>query len=582
VRLPLSLFSPETCVKEFHYNESFKAAGRGSEFWVGGQLVFPSPIPDYTNTAYTPVPTEKYDGTYRSQFWSVTDHVGQIYGDCDYNVNAAMPRLTGLRTPAVAFSRLPDETSREHHIRWHNHLFFNQKTFIREHEADLSRLASMYHPHFSEYQGAYNEALDHFDDPHIKINLRRQAMGDILSNNRIHGTDKMWIWKVEYKMKKDEIAKPGKYPRMIGDLGCPASLWGFRLTEMLKKAQAATDWHINGHTLRVVKSTSQSGLEGVFSNLLDPPSQGFMAGFSDDSCYSVRVGGKVYTFNVDISSCDTSHGPQVFRAYKGMYPPFTQDDCQGLINQCTSPITIYSRYDRKNRVTLRPNRPMLYSGSTMTTSINNFATSLIFLAFACVDWTNPPSENVVEWIRDKLMLASESTGYSITVEYCADYSDIQFLKNSPCYDTFGVLRALPNFGIAVRASGHCRGDLPGRGPLLPRAATFQHSLITGMYSHITSPIVEVMLRSCAPFLDTSLQAKIEAKLTQQNRQRYATHYEGTQPFTVTADEFFRRYHLSGVEQQSLFADYSHPGFGSHMNSFALRKVLTRDYGLTTK
>jgi hypothetical protein len=225
---------------------------------------------------------------------------------------------------------------------------------------------------------------------------------------------------------------------------------------------------------------------------------------------------------------------------------------------------------------------MLYSGSTMTTSINNHATSLIFMAFSEIDWSQPPVADREQWIRTKLMSASEEAGYSITVEYCEDYADIQFLKNSPCYDSNGVLRALPNFGIMVRQSGTCRGDLPGsKGNLKARAATFQHALITGTYSHINSPLISTMLSSCEPFLDDRLKHKVAKKLAVQNTQRFATHYEGTQPFTVSTHEFLRRYKLDGHDSESLFSSFSECGFGLHMNTFALRTVLERDYGLTT-
>ena len=445
----------------------------------------------------------------------------------------------------------------------------NQIQFHHDHRHLFDNIAILYAPHFESYQGCYEEASAHHDDPHAKRDLRIASWRDLMEGNRVSMTSKTWIYKAELKAKKDEIAKNLKRIRMIADLGCPASLRGFRVTEFLKRAQSKEDFVYKGITAHFCKAPAQEALREVFQNLINPPQRGYFVYFSDDSCLSLRVGGKVHMYNIDISSCDASHGRPIFRTFKRLFPKHLSSEITNLLEQCKVPLWVYSRHNRKLVVALKPDRHRLYSGATITTGINNVANQSIFMAIAEHTFDDENKSSVE--LGEELTLSIANTGYHVTCETCEDYYDLQFLKNSPVYDTEGKLQPLLNLGVMIRASGNCRGDLPGRGDLETRARVFQASLLHGMYPVVSTPLVDWM-KECtkaAPILEIP-------QLNQMLR------YKGvaTEAFTVTSEEVNKRYRITESEFAT-FMDFLHEdGYGTHITCSATNKYLQVDYGLS--
>lgn len=567
----------------FHFSNRFYCT-RNPEFFVNGEVCFGTPIPDYTLDVPDRLTgrTEKTDGTYRTLFWSVVDHAGVIYGDCDENVKTALRRILALRKPPPSFPRLPLEVDpdpltpcllreRAYYQRFDSLMRSNQRTFIIEH-AELERLLQeSYDLHFLDYLGFLEEALLHHADPHPKRALRVAGMAEILDyKNRVNVLTDTWLEKVTYKMKKDEIAKVNKYARMIGDLGVTASLRGFRSTAFMKAAQDGTPIVRNGIRREFIKSPDPVALARVFETLLNPPERGYFCYFSDDSCLSIIVDGVRHMFNLDISSCDASHTEALFHFHKRTYPASMHREINSLINQCRETIRVYSSYDRKKyRCYLKPTEAVLYSGSTLTTGVNNSGSSLIAEAVSEGVYSGSNAD-----IEAQLMAAIARTGYVVTLERCLDESELQFLKHSPARDHDHNLHPVLNLGVLLRLSGTCRGDLPGRGCIYRRARDFQHALLTGASSQYSHPLIDVMRSNCHvtdPVSDVTLLA---AKKILQDR-----YGEATTRVALTGDSVFRRYKLQQWEIEELLDDFSKPGFCMHIANSACDKILTLDYGL---
>ena len=259
---------------------------------------------------------------------------------------------------------------------------------------------------------------------------------------------------------------------LFRSLGVNASLLGFVVTGLVKKAQHAKPINVYGGEMQFCKSPNVRQLTEVFEKLINPPGKFFFVYFSDDSCISIRHNGSVHTYNMDIKSCDASHTGALFRAFTELAPGKAKTDLEALVEQCKSKIKICSTVDRSRKVTLKPLFPRLYSGSTLTTAINNLAN--IFICLAIVEGSYDGTEAY-------LKQAAARVGYLIDLELCTVKGDIQFLKHSPVYDTEGRLRPLLNPGVLLRLSGQCKGDLPGQGDLRQRAIDFQHTLLKGIY-----------------------------------------------------------------------------------------------------
>ena len=89
--------------------------------------------------------------------------------------------------------------------------------------------------------------------------------------------------KVSSKLKLREIAKHGKAPRLIADLGVEASLIGGYACKLFKQFMASFDYD----SRRFVESSDLAALESCFTMLKNPGRRGFFCYFSDGSCFLV-------------------------------------------------------------------------------------------------------------------------------------------------------------------------------------------------------------------------------------------------------------------------------------------------------
>lgn len=524
--------------EDFEYNGDFNVL-RGAEFFKDGELAFPEG-------------EESLDGTYRTMFGFGAAHNGMIYRNSNHNVKFAMRRLTN--------KRLVKDSNGNLIKGYHERLFDNQRKFLLSRREFFDAVGKQYEKHFSEYGGSENEAREHHGDTHAKRLLRLQAWKELEEENRCVDPTDPWVKSVLWKMKKDEWAKPGKKPRMIADLGVSASLRGFRLTEYLKIAQEKESIHVNGGELYFCKKPDPLVLKAVFEKLINPPGRFFFVYFSDDSCLSIRKDdGTIDMYNLDISSCDASHGPELFNTLERVVPPECRADMALLVKQCTLPLRLVSRVNRKHKVILQPTRPMLFTGSTITTGINNLANLSIGLAISEAVYQGP------ETIR----LAAERAGYIVTgCKPLANPEDLQFLKHSPVLDENHEYQPMLNLGVLIRASGVCRGDLPGRGPLKQRAVNFQKGLLNGAYPHTSFEILDAM----------KAQVKSGQAVDTHVFDEKVVLNADFKPFRARTSSIRKRYNLSDLEYQEVL-EFAHNGFEEFSNSKGVSKILELDYGL---
>jgi len=474
--------------------------------------------------------------------------------------------MTGIRN-------FPDDPGEAEARRRDGMLRANQESFIRNNSDFLDELAALFAPLLSEYLGIEEECQRHYADEHAKKALRIASFWELIASGDYESLH--WCRKVLYKCKADEVAKVGKFIRMIADLGCPASLLGFRLAHYMKEAMAKHDIEtVNGrYRAKFIKSPKHEGLMEAYEFLqLQSGCDVAMVYFSDDSCIAVRGEDGFRIYNMDISSCDASHTESLFKALIQVTPAIARKDMARLVGQCRIPIDIVdqSAARSKKKVRLKPKESRLYSGVTVTTLVNNLATVLMFRSIstsgACDEKT--------------IILAAAAVGYIVTLEACPRIQDIQFLKHSFFYDVNDKIVPVLNFGVLLRSFGQVAGDLPGRKSegIENRINGFITSHLRSTYPNTTVPLLTTMASrfSATPLLEKTEKAINKIVLKSLDYKVV----KSTMQSVLTNNSFLERYDLDPSEYQELIDVIGQMAIGQRICLRATSKIFKKDYGLT--
>ena len=544
--------------KRWIFNHRWRAI-LGKQYFVDGEIIFPE-----TNE-------KPRKGAYRTVYGANFCPDVIVHRNCDQTIRQAMRRLTGTRLP-----HLPGEDER---------LRSNQRRFLMSRLHSFQQLGKEFYDFLDSCDlptDAREAALWFHGEKHPKRIPRIQAYLELLQGRSRSGkdiADRLWLKVVLYKLKKDEYAKFEKYARMIGDMGIAASLQGFWITALVKKCMEARPMHHNGGTISFCSKPTNERLTAVFHELREPTRRFSFVYFSDDSCLALRIGGRVRRFNLDISSCDASHTAHLFYLLRTLVPPDHKDDIDVLIEQCSLPIEVRSVENPGLKVRLKNDEPVLFSGSTLTTIINNLANISIGMAISECEFREEDTDDQIE---EKLVTAASRAGYILTgCRPLDNFAQLQFLKNSPIIVDGKVVPFL-NVGVMLRASGTCRGDLPGRGKdtIEKRAHCFQNALLQGLYPRHTFPLLRALRSQIKHTGEASLIAKCSKQLA---RDDYWSHERDTGDFLeIPTSAWIERYDLELGDIEELITMLRvAPLMGSHINTHAVSRILEMDYGYPT-
>lgn len=492
------------------------------------------------------------DQSYKSVFGPGFHHTGVIYGKSDVNTAFGMRRFVSYRGDSG---------------EKHNELENNQRQFLVVEE--FKQLVKNY---FSEM--VFKWELDDFLSletycalPHSKRLLRERCLMEWIERGDFGGS--LGAKSVLLKMKLSELAKYNGWPRMIFDLGVGASLKGAMITEVIKNYMFSKPLLIDGLLVSFVKKPSRSLLRDAFGNLIEPKQhRGYFYYFSDDSSLAIRKSdGRVMRGNLDIKQCDASHTSELFSAILDLLPTTFRPLLSILVKQLCLPIRL-QRYKDKKVYTLFHDGPILMSGSTLTTFVNNFAQLLISFVIAKAPVDTP--------MKDMVTLI-EKSGYLCSFEDCSnDYASLQFLKHSPVMCDNGQIEPVINFGVFVRCFGCCDGDLPGRGDIGFRAYMFNRGIVQCTYPYFRAPFIGI-LRAYYRLSDVypSPPGKNDELI-------YKKSIDDEKTFFYASDEeYFKRYTL----KDSTIFDFNHI-LSSLQENTVYRCELTdialeKDYGFTS-
>jgi len=531
-------------------NGRFKLRGK---FVVDNQLRFPI---RHNDEILHP------SNTYRTYYGYAAAHSGHILDKNEFNTSEALGRLTALRdiTPPPANSSSADILL--HMRRVEEEYRTAQEEFVHANSASIEKLIWSNAPetpaeHDCTLEGLVRELLE---IKHKKQNLRKEGHKTIHEEGMAHLDN--WCTRAEAKMKPDEFAKAKKFGRMIIDLGVAASLQGGMYSAYAKHMLGRE--LIHNSCLYVFLAEATDDLICHYLLMMyhgDGRYRDIFLVFSDDACYSVRRKNVVLLGNLDIATCDASHTPAMLDMCLKVlkFPP---DVATALRKQMLSPLRVYSRKEKgqkPHRITIVPKVMYLPSGITITTLVN-------CVALLCIFWSVIHSD--IE-TSDDIIAAAARVGYKLTLEQVHKPEDYQFLKRSLCKDCFGDYHVTLNLGVILRASGVCRGDLPGRGCHMRRALEFQRALMSGLLKGIDCPELE-RLKPIAKDIQISTAHHSYTTLASTT----------TVAHSYTLYDLTRRYSLSSHEVSELEHGMLSSGFGQITHSSAVEKILMKDYGLS--
>lgn len=411
--------------------------------------------------------------------------------------------------------------------------------------------------------------------PHIKRKLRIKAINQLINKGECLNT--LFMKNITCKIKIPEFAKNGKKPRLIGDYTCPGSLLAGFLIPIIKHA-FSTPVIIENTRIRFVYSTDSHELDSIFTEMDNSVFDEYCF-FSDDMCCKVHSSdGIPHWYNLDISSCDSSNGPAVFERAVWFFDETL--DFGNLLTravlQCQQRVVIHHPAGKKYKevITAQPTQPIEFSGTQLTTLLNNIASSAICISL--LHYKKFLREG--ETFSELTVRAALAVGYEVTVDPCEDVYDVQFLKHS-FYRVDGKLCSFVNLGTLLRSFGQCWMDLPYNtklGESFEGAARMRNwQILTGFQHSGLQSIINVLLQSpCAKKMDGYHQLINRVKNEQHNKMYHSSTTRNAVPVNILLD----RYRLTFDEFDELVELLSGCDLGQIITTTAIDKVVHKDYG----
>lgn len=539
---------------------------------VLARLLYENNFPHALVLLFGNVPRKK-PAAYTTMFGPVFHGPWLIYDDTPANLDRAHTRITACREAPPNYRVLMADygflttfksTTHERNIEWEK--FLQDQNRLAHTGLGKGRgHARILHSLLGGVRARLNEKLSRLRDvateinffarmKHTKMKVRVAAIKELIAKAE-NDSGGLYTRRIAGKLKLFERAKPGKYPRLIGDYSTPGSLLGGFLCDILKSCYGHYSINSGGY-FEFIKTSDPEKLDEMGRKLRQGTEDLFYY-HSDDSL--MRLNGKY--FEMDISSCDTSNTPGVFQNLTRLFSDFPQfhDVIERTVRQCQNRVTVTHPYDKKAKIHLFPKNPVEYSGTTLTTSLNNLASLSIMMSIH-----KRRASTAAE-----ITTAAIAVGYVVTVAERSALEECQFLKHSWWTNPSGEVRSFLNLGPILRSFGSCRRDLPGRGDLQRRAMAWNAACITA-YMHTGENRLLRAIRQ---------QYTSRDKVTLPDEIVKHCH---TQRRDVIPDEaYIKRYNIPECEWRNLCNLVSCTQFGV-IRCKAVEAIYATDYGLDSR
>lgn len=509
---------------------------------------------DFEESSYEPT-------SYRTVFFGFY-HQFIEYGKSANCTSAACTRLTNRRNPT--------------HPTQNEDLYASQAAFLRgSFDHTLVFLRDIFDCADFDTDIDYKEREYAFAS-HPKRALRTAAQIDKEQNGLLF--DYHLVKKALGSVKTQEWAKINKIPRQVVDLSVSSSLVAGWVISVIKEKLSNFPYRYAGAEATFIKEASLDKLQTVFESALEPSVWLQFWYHSDDSFMSLTWKGITLWLEMDINSCDTSHGPELFDAFLSVMPKGrVYEAVEAVIAQCQLPLNIVCPTNPWKKVTLVPEQPVLYSGSTITTILNCLGCLTIFKSIA--DHRNLYDQcETVEDVKALTIHLASLAGYIVTVDVWEHIQQATFLKHSSNEHGEPWL----NLGVIQRLSGTCKGDLPGSGDINTRCEIVQSKLIEGLVHAGDSAFTDALRARFPKYSLTNKAKKIFDRYSKQTGSYIVDQINShtpsrTTPVRVTDADIMFRYNLNEIELDALVSSISNFTSGQVIDCSASRKIYTKDY-----
>lgn len=405
-----------------------------------------------------------------------------VYGDSGNNLERALTRITKVRDNEVVLSNNQSTLGNLNTISRFMRNGFRGRGRNRLLYSVLGKIKTRVQQRLTLLSDEFVERFDHAHKEHQKKRLRIESLNKLLETAECG----LYVQEIKGKLKLYEKAKPGKNPRLIGDYTCPGSLLGGFLAEYAKEC-FEEEISLLGFKTKYISSIEPEVLDRLGSDLLRDPINQFYF-FSDDSV--LKYDGRYY--EIDISSCDISNSTAIFEILVGLFAG-TQFECvvRRCVQQCQLAAKLTSPENRHNKIRLQGIRAIEYSGSVLTTLLNNIASLLIGLSIH------------FDGASD-IAASANAIGYNVTQIERNSLEELTFLKHSWFYDGDSDPRSFLNVGAILRSFGTFTGDLPGpsKRNIVLRCEDFLSTVVSG-YRHAGESSVLKALQKRFPFRNST-------------------------------------------------------------------------------
>jgi len=416
----------------------------------------------------------------RLGYKTITEYYGHpfgCYGNTPNNVNKALRRLTCKRKPTKRHQNgqlLHDycEQQQQRNAKVGNRRW--RKSVRKYFDCIADRLLE----HYKDYTDQYSEILKQANLKHPKRKLRQRAFRFLVESGLLY--DDLFMKNISGVVKCPEynytIGPDAKKTRIIGDYTTEGSLRAGFIIPYLKKC-FEDGWQTQKGKFAFVSTPDRNVLSSCFYECWNPDLGLVGYYFSDDGILCIVCVDGVYRCNIDISSCDISNGKEIFDLlqYCCRLCPEFDHIMRMAIRQCSRHFVVRNPYDFNDRYVFKPSRPVEFSGSVLTTSLNNIAMSLIFLRML---WNFPRGGLTVAQCAQFVQDSANQVGYIVTIQPVLNLEDYQFLKYSPT-EVNGRVVPFLNLGPILRGIGQCDIDYPGRGDIAYRGYVRSSSVVLG-------------------------------------------------------------------------------------------------------
>jgi len=288
--------------------------------------------------------------------------------------------------------------------------------------------------------------------PAVKRDMYVKWASDIRISWKIFVNDVVFQSKV-----KDEIARYDSYPRLYAtaEHGCLVDKIAPEIVKnMCKYSIPFHEIYPNrfgNEFYCVFKDCQEVEASDVMFTHTSAASCSYAVYFSDDGFIRIVVNGIEYLFETDISKCDMSNRLAIFSwCFCLLKNVCGVEMAKRLVQQCAQATTLYNPENRAEYVRLLPETFFEFSGSVITTLLNNLANIVIFFAIylaLCDNGFIVTPEVIID--------AAKSVGYVLTVKECPSMACATFLKRS-----FDGQRSFLCLGTLLRSFGHIDGYTP--------------------------------------------------------------------------------------------------------------------------